>query len=148
MPNDDVWSLRLHTSSQNTIDFFTEVVGMEKYHKPLSGFPEEIKESLPKAMSTVSGDLEGCVLSGSKCQVVFWEVKKAFEVDVHAHPHAEWGIVVCGSCELTIGNETRTYFAGQEFYIPPEAPHKSQMSDNYRAVDFFNAPGWIKTKAE
>ena len=117
---------------------------MQKYHKPMAEYPSCIKECLPRAESTVSDNLEGHVLSGEKCQVVFWEVKRAFFVGEHSHPHAEWGIVVSGSCELTINGETKTYFTGQEFYVPPGEPHISKMSDNYRSVDFFGAADWVK----
>lgn len=119
---------------------------MDKYHKSITEFPSCIKESLSNALSTVSDDLEGYVLNGEKCQVVFWEVKHAFFVEEHSHPHAEWGIVVSGSCELIIDGEAKTYLAGQEFYVTPGAPHASRMSDNYRSVDFFGAANWVKIK--
>ena len=86
------------------------------------------------------------VLSGENCQVVFWEVKDAFSVEGHAHAHAEWGIVVSGSCDLGIDGEIKTYNAGEMFYVPPGASHTCKMSDNYRAIDFFNSNDWIKTK--
>jgi mannose-6-phosphate isomerase-like protein (cupin superfamily) len=117
---------------------------MGKFHKELNAFPDAIKTCLPKAASSVSSDLSGWVLSGGKSQVVFWEVKKGFAVSGHSHPHDEWGVVITGSCSLTIGDETKTYHAGQEFYVPAGIEHYSTMSDNYRAVDFFASPDWIK----
>ena len=107
-------------------------------------FPDCIKNNLPRAASTISDDLQGYVLSGNGCQVVFWEIKDAFAVDAHSHPHAEWGVVLGGSCEVTVDGVTTVYNTGQEFYIAPGVPHSSKMSDNYRAVDFFNAADWIK----
>ncbi|MCL1796358.1 MAG: cupin domain-containing protein [Clostridia bacterium] len=118
-----------------------------KYHQKLDHFPACIGECLPEAVSTISDNLQGNVLSGEKCQVVFWEVKEAFYVGEHSHSHAEWGIVVQGSCEVGIDGELKTYNAGEEFYIPPGIPHTSRMSANYRAVDFFSAGGWIQIKA-
>ena len=120
---------------------------MSKFHKPMAEFPECIKSSLPEARSTISDDLQGYVLNGEKCQVVFWEVKHAFQVEEHTHAHAEWGIVVQGSCDLTVGGETVHYAAGQEFYVPGGIPHVSVMSDHYRAIDFFGTSNWIQTKA-
>jgi len=119
---------------------------MSSRHEKQIGFPSCIKDSLPQAASTVSDDLQGFVLSGEKCQVVFWEVKHAFYVGEHVHGHAEWGIVVSGSCELGLEGELKTYNAGETFYVPPGMPHTSKMSDDYRAIDFFNSGDWIKTK--
>ena len=119
---------------------------MSSKHEKLNGFPQIIKDSLPQAESTISGDLQGFVLSGEKCQVVFWEVKHAFYVDEHVHPHGEWGIVVSGWCELGLEGEIKRYNTGETFYVPPGMPHTSKMSDNYMAIDFFNSGDWIKTK--
>lgn len=116
---------------------------MSKFHKKLTQFPDSIKESLPKALSTIIPELSGWVLNGEKCQVVFWEVEKGFDSEPHSHDHDEWGIVVSGTCELTIEGHTRLYETGEEFFIPGGKAHKSKMSDNYRAVDFFSAPDWI-----
>ncbi len=118
---------------------------MGKYHAKLDGFPTAIKKCLPEAASGVSSDLSGWVLNGEKSQVVFWEVKKGFSVSGHSHPHDEWGIIVTGSCSLTIGDETKNYSAGQEFFVPSGVEHYCTMSDNYRAIDFFASPDWIKT---
>jgi len=109
-------------------------------------FPDCIKNALPEAASTISGNLTGYVLSGEKCQVVFWEVKKGFSVDAHSHDHAEWGIVIHGSCEVCIDGKYTTYNAGQEFYINPGESHSAKMSDDYKALDFFHSPDWIKIK--
>lgn len=117
-----------------------------KYHQKLDQFPQSIKDCLPRAESTISNDLQGYVLSGEKCQVVFWEVKKPFYVDVHSHNHDEWGVVISGSCEVGINGELKLYHAGEEFYIPAGLPHTSKMSADYRAVDFFSKGDWIKTK--
>ena len=119
---------------------------MGNYHAKLEAFPAAIKTCLPKAVSSISSDLSGWVLSGDKAQVVFWEVKNGFSVSGHSHQHDEWGIVITGSCSLTIGDETKTYHAGQEFYVPAGVEHYSTMSDNYRAVDFFASPDWIRTE--
>lgn len=125
--------------------YFKEDVHM-KYHSKLDHFPDCIKESLPQAASTVSDALTGYVLSGEKCQVVFWEVKEPFFVETHAHDHAEWGVVISGSCEVGIDGELKTYQVGDEFFIPGGVPHTSRMSANYRAIDFFNANNWIRLK--
>jgi len=116
------------------------------YHEKMKGFPDCIKQSLPEAVSTISADLNGYVLSGEKCQVVFWEVKEPFFVEAHSHDHAEWGIVVSGSCELGVEGELKTYYAGEEFYVPSGKSHTSKMSAGYRAIDFFSDGNWIKTK--
>lgn len=116
---------------------------MDTKNQILTGFPQSIKDSLPSAASTIIAELRGWVLNGEKCQVVFWEVEKAFHAAAHSHEHDEWGIVVSGFCELRIENETRTYRAGEEFFIRGGAEHECYMSDNYRAVDFFASPDWI-----
>lgn len=119
---------------------------MSNIHQKLSSFPEAIKNSLPRASSSVSSDLQGFVLNGEKSQVVFWEVKKGFSVEPHSHDHDEWGIIVSGYCILTVEGETKTYNAGEEFFIPGGKSHYCTMSDNYRSVDFFASPNWVASE--
>ena len=111
--------------------------------KPENTFPDAIKRQ-PRAASSASDNLSGWVADMNKSQVVFWEVAKGFEVEPHVHAHDEYGVVLSGYCEVIINGVTSRYSAGDEFYIPGNVSHAAVMSDNYRALDFFESPDWIK----
>ena len=49
--------------------------------------------------------------------VAFFTFLKDFELPPHSHK-AQWGTVVEGEIELTIGGETRTYRPGDSYSIP------------------------------
>jgi quercetin dioxygenase-like cupin family protein len=46
-------------------------------------------------------------------------------VPLHQHPHEQGGVLLQGTLELTIGDETRTVPAGSLFLIPPNTPHRA-----------------------
>ena len=44
---------------------------------------------------------------------------------MHAHPHEQGGMLLRGTLQLTIGDETRVVEAGAMFLIPPNVPHRA-----------------------
>ncbi len=84
---------------------------------PFSGW---IERDLP-AVDTPFEGLEGRLLSSPHGQAVFFRAARDTEVPPHAHG-SQWGVVVAGTLELTIGGETRTYEPGRPTISPPEPP--------------------------
>ena len=68
--------------------------------------------------------------------VVFFTFLKDMDLPPHAHK-AQWGTVVEGEIEFTIGGETRTYRPGDSYAIPEGVTHSARIKAGTRAVDVF-----------
>jgi mannose-6-phosphate isomerase-like protein (cupin superfamily) len=97
-------------------------------------FPEFI-QNLPEADLPLSG-VRGWLLNGEKGQVLFIQADEKTLLPSHKHGN-QWGIVVDGEMELTIGNETGRYHKGDSYYMPAGTPHKAVLYKGFRALDFF-----------
>lgn len=99
-----------------------------------SEFPPFVK-SLPEADLPFDG-LRGWLLVSESGLVMFNE--SDIEVDVPEHSHGEqWGIVIDGEIELTIGGMNRTYIKGDTYFIQSGVLHKATLHPGFRAVDYF-----------
>ena len=101
------------------------------------GYPECIL-SLPKAKIPFSG-VEGWIAQGENSQTVFFKIAPVGEVTPHSHG-AQYGIVIEGEIELTIGDETRTYTKGDSYYIPAGVVHHAKFKTFCRVMDYFAEP--------
>lgn len=97
-------------------------------------YPPEIC-SLPEADIPFPG-VRGRLLQGSTGSVVFFDIAAIGQVPPHAHG-AQWGIVLEGEMELTLGGETRTYRRGDRYYIPVGAVHSATFKSRCFIIDFF-----------
>lgn len=97
-------------------------------------FPKEIR-ALPEADVTFSG-VHGRLLQGPGQQLVFFDIDSIGEVKAHSHG-AQWGVVLDGEMELTIGTDTRTYRKGDSYYIPDGVVHSARIRTRTRVIDFF-----------
>ena len=100
-----------------------------------SGFPAFI-QSLPEA-DLPFGGLRGWLLQTQSGQVLFNESSKEVTVPVHSHGD-QFGIVIDGIIELTIGDQALTYTRGDTYFIPAGTPHKARIHPGFRAVDYFS----------
>jgi quercetin dioxygenase-like cupin family protein len=109
---------------------------------------ERVFASLPKVLFPYDKSLpvRGWLVQGPQQQVVLWHSTHAYESDEHRHPYAEWGVVITGWCEVTTPEGARRYQAGEVFYLVPNVPHSSRMSDDYRAIDVFFAPHHVQAE--
>ncbi|UCE58458.1 MAG: cupin domain-containing protein [Phycisphaerales bacterium] len=99
-----------------------------------SSYPEFIK-GLPEADIPFDG-VRGWLSQGESQQVVFFEIDPIGEVSTHTHGD-QWGIVVKGEMELTIGEKTRKYGPGDSYYIPAGKPHSAKFLSFVRVIDVF-----------
>ena len=70
----------------------------------------------------------GCRLRtpyGQNLMLSYLEMDEGAVIPLHDHPHEQGGMLLKGSLELTIGDETRVVEAGSMFLIPPNVPHKA-----------------------
>ena len=106
-------------------------------------FPEEIL-ALPEPDVAFPG-VQGRLLQGPAQQLVFFEIDAVGEVEPHAHG-AQWGVVLDGTMELTIGRETRRYTRGDTYYIPAGEVHSARFETRTRVIDFFAEPRRYEVK--
>ncbi|MCK0151756.1 cupin domain-containing protein [Marivita sp. S6314] len=68
--------------------------------------------------------------------VAFFTFDKDMELPPHAHG-AQWGTVIEGEIELTIGGVTKTYRPGDSYDIPAGVEHGARIKAGTRAIDVF-----------
>ena len=112
-------------------------------------FPEIITR-LPQAELPIPpSKVKTHVLPSDRGQIVFFHVLEDVEIPPHSHK-AQWGTVLEGEVEVTIGGETRHYGRGDTYYIPAGVVHSARFDARTRVIDFFAEPHRykIKTKGE
>lgn len=68
--------------------------------------------------------------------VVFFEFFKDMDLPPHSHG-PQWGTVLEGEIEFTIGDETRVYRPGDSYDIPDGVVHSAKIPAGARVVDVF-----------
>jgi quercetin dioxygenase-like cupin family protein len=69
------------------------------------------------------------------------------DVDLPIHSHGDqWGTVITGSIDLTIGDETSTFRAGDCYIVPAGMPHGGRIMAGFAAIDFFTDPDRYREK--
>lgn len=66
---------------------------------------------------------------GENLMLSYLEMDEWAEVPLHHHPHEQGGVLLKGTLDLTIGEETRRVTAGSLFLIPPNVPHRAVAVD-------------------
>ena len=95
----------------------------------------EMITGLPDVDMPVPG-VRGRLSQGKDHQIVFFEIEPIGVIPLHSHG-AQWGIVVEGEMELTIGGETRRYGPGDSYAIPAGVEHGARFLTRVRAIDVF-----------
>ena len=108
-----------------------------------SGYPDVITR-LPRVDIPIEG-VRGWLSQASDHQIVFFEIDPVAAVPMHSHG-AQWGIVVEGEMELTIGDETRRYGPGDSYFIPAGVEHGARFLSHFRAIDVFADADRYKAK--
>ncbi len=88
-------------------------------------FPEDVVQ--PRAIRSDAG------------LVVFFTFRKDMVLPPHSHK-AQWGTVIAGEIEFTIGGETRRYRPGDSYTIPAGVEHGARISAGTVVVDVFEEP--------
>lgn len=71
--------------------------------------------------------------------VVFFTFLKDFDLPPHSH-RGQWGTVLEGAIELTIGGETRRYRPGEPYDIPAGTVHSARVPAGTVVMDVFEEP--------
>jgi quercetin dioxygenase-like cupin family protein len=99
-----------------------------------AAFPEFIM-NLPDADIPFPG-VHGKISQAPDHQILFLDIEPIGQVLPHRHGE-QWGIVVEGEMELTIGGVTRKYRAGDSYHIPANIEHAATFSSRVRVIDAF-----------
>ncbi len=97
-------------------------------------FPEFIR-ALPRVDSPLAA-LRGWMLQTGQALAMFYEIPDGVDVPEHAHG-AQWGVVLDGTVEFTIGRETRTYGAGETYFVPAGVQHRAVIHPGFAGIDVF-----------
>jgi quercetin dioxygenase-like cupin family protein len=108
-------------------------------------FPEPLRR-LPQAEIPVSG-VEAYLSQADTHQILFMRFAQDAEVAAHSH-EAQWGIVLEGRIELTVGGVTRTYGRGERYFIERGVPHSARIFSGYADITFFDQPSRYRVKKE
>lgn len=57
---------------------------------------------------------------------------------VHQHPHSQSSFVASGKFEVYIKGETKILYAGDSFYVEPDAPHGVVCLEEGMLIDAFS----------
>ena len=99
-----------------------------------SSFPEFIR-ALPRPDSPLQG-LEAWMLQTGQAMAMFFELPEGVQVPEHSHG-AQWGVVLRGRLEFTIGGETRVYEQGDTYFVPAGVAHEATIHPGYAGIDVF-----------
>ena len=97
-------------------------------------FPDLVSR-LPRARIPIEG-VTAYVLQGADNQVLFMEFSQDVTVPPHAHG-AQWGTVLDGRIDLTIGDVQRSYVKGDSYSIPAGVEHSATVHAGYADVTLF-----------
>ena len=77
--------------------------------------------------------------------VAFFSFRKDMVLPMHAHG-AQWGSVIEGGIEFTVGGVTRTCGPGDSYMIPAGVAHGARIKARTRAIDVFAEPDRYRLK--
>jgi quercetin dioxygenase-like cupin family protein len=97
-------------------------------------FPAFIR-ALPMVDSPLAS-LRGWMLQTGQALAMFYEIPDGVDLPEHAHG-AQWGVVLDGSIEFTIGGETRVYGRGDTYFVPDGVTHSALIHPGYVGIDVF-----------
>lgn len=100
------------------------------------GFPfPDFITALPEPDSPLAG-LRARMLQTDQAMAMFFELPDGLDLPEHSHG-AQWGVVLEGRIDFTIGGETRTYAHGDTYYVPPGVPHSAVIHPGFVGIDVF-----------
>ncbi len=108
-----------------------------------TAYPDFIRQ-FPEVDVPLEG-VRGWLLSGGEKQMVMFDIDPIAQVPPHSHC-AQWGLMVDGEMELTIGGETKNYRKGDSYYIPEGVMHAAKFQSRVNVIDVFDSPDRYKAK--
>lgn len=87
---------------------------------------------LPFPVSAVKAS----VIQSDNGQFIFFDIMEDVELPPHSH-QAQWGTVLEGRMQMTIGGDTKTYGPGEAYFIPAGVVHSAKIPAGTKVIDFF-----------
>ena len=109
----------------------------------IKDFPDFIR-ALPEVNLPFPG-CHGWLIQGPDHQVVFVGFDRTTAVPEHSHAE-QWELVLAGEVVLDRDGVSRTYRAGDDFFIGAGVRHSAVVSAGYRAMMIFNSQDRYKRK--
>ena len=106
-------------------------------------FPGAITR-LPEADIPLDG-IRAYLSQSDSHQIIFMQFDQDVDLPEHAHA-AQFGIVLEGKIDLTIGGRAGTYEKGDRYYIPAGVRHSGKIHAGYADITFFDEPHRYKSK--
>lgn len=106
-------------------------------------FPDPIQK-LPLADIPLPG-ITAHLSQSDGHQIVFMAFAEDVDLPEHAH-ESQWGVVLEGEIQLTIGERTATYRKGDRYFIPRGVKHSGRIHAGFAAMDFFDQPDRYRVK--
>lgn len=78
--------------------------------------------------------------------LVFFEFLQDFDLPAHSHG-GQWGTVLDGEIEFTIGDDTRVYRPGDSYDIPAGTMHSARITAGTKVIDFFEEADRYKARS-
>jgi quercetin dioxygenase-like cupin family protein len=98
-------------------------------------FPEPI-EKLPEADIPLLG-VRARLSQAADHQIIFMEFSEDVILPEHAHA-SQWGIVLEGRIDLTIGGVKSTFVKGDRYFIPEGVLHSGRIFAGYADMTYFD----------
>ena len=73
-----------------------------------------------------------------RLNALHWRTPAGTVSPIHDHPEEQFGYILEGSFEVTIGSETRLLKVGDCYFIPGGVPHQFRMLEDSVVVDIFS----------
>ena len=106
-------------------------------------YPKMVRD-LPEIAVSIEG-VRGWLMQGMKNQAVFFDIEPTAQVPPHSHC-AQWGFVLEGEMELTVGGESKVYGKGDWYFIPAGAEHAASFRTRCAVIDLFESPDRYRAK--
>ncbi|MBR8537727.1 cupin domain-containing protein [Carboxylicivirga sediminis] len=100
----------------------------------------------PSAEIPIDGLVSRLIQAGEQ-QFVFMEFETDTEVALHSH-EAQWGVVLDGEMELTIGKQVLFLKKGDTYYINKGELHSAKIKAGYKDLTLFNQKDRYKTQSD
>lgn len=102
-----------------------------------------VKHEEIKKVDMGKGVIRQDFAKGENMNVLHWNMSDRSEVGMHTHPQEQFGYVIKGGFELTIGEETFILKEGDAYLVSANIPHGFVAIGETEAIDVF-AP--VKTE--
>ncbi len=106
-------------------------------------FPEIIT-NLPEADIPIEG-VQSHLFQGENQQFVFMSFENDVEVPEHSHD-AQWGVVLDGEIELTVGGRKHSFSRGDTYFIAKDVTHSARIRKGYKDLSLFNQKDRYRAK--